>query len=226
MRGTLPLLLLLAACGRTEPVGDPPPLPVEVEPEHPAEAIPDAGVFDGGTDLIVAGQCQGINRICPRGFHCESGTCVLNGAQSDLQVTLQWKNNPRTNDDLDLHLLEPLPGGGSCEIYFGSSGIFGCGAVGTLDLDANGACADTDPSGGAGADTENIIYPTGRAPPKGHYIVRVDFWGDCSNSSQVPFVVTVRNAGVTTRREGLFRSGEADQGEKGSGITVVEFDVQ
>ena len=231
MRGTLPLtmLVLLAGCGRTEPVGDPPPLP-EVDAGlpnefHASEELKDAGVFDGGGDFIVAGACQGVNRVCPRGFHCESGTCVLNGAQSDLQVTLQWKNTPRTPDDLDLHLLEPLSSTGSCEIYFGSSGIFGCGAIGVLDLDANGACADTDPSGGPGADTENIIYPTGRPPPAGHYLVRVDYWAECSASREVPFVVTVRNAGVTTRKQGTFHAGESDSGEKGSGVTVLEFDV-
>ena len=163
MRGTLPLtLLLLAACGRTEPVGDPPPLTVPELPDefHAAQELKDAGVFDAGSDFIVAGTCQGVNHVCPRGFHCESGTCVLNGSQSDLQVTLQWKNTPRTPDDLDLHLLEPTSSTSSCEIYFGSSGIFGCGAVGTLDLDANGACSDTDPTGG-GALGNNMVIVTG-----------------------------------------------------------------
>jgi hypothetical protein len=193
----------------------------EEQPEHPAVPVP---MVDPDAGIIVAGNCTGPTDLCPRGFHCESGICVLNGDNAELQVTLQWQNTPRTNDDLDLHLLEPVSGGGVCEIYFGSGGLFSCGAVGQLDLDANGACVDTDPAGGPGADTENIIYPPGRRPPSGHYIERVDFWSECSGLD-IPFVLTVRNAGVVTRRTGVFHPGEADSGDLGSGRTMLEFDV-
>ena len=224
MTGRLSLVLalvVLAGCGRTEPVGP---------RGHPASQVitpaADAGFtvhLDAG--LIIAGQCEGPSLDCPRGFHCESGTCVLNGDNSELQVTLQWHNTPRTPDDLDLHLIEPLPVQGTCEIYYGSGGLFSCGAVGVLDLDANGACIDTDPSGGPASDTENIIYPPGRAAPEGHYIVRVDYWSECSGSARVPFVLTVRKGSVVTERRGVFHAGEADSGEAGSGVTVLEFDV-
>lgn len=215
-RGLPFLLLALAACGRTGLV-DYPPVPVD-----PAVVIPDAP--DGGNPLIVAGTCTGTDR-CPRGFHCEAGVCVLNGNDSLLQVTLQWQNDPRTADDLDLHLVEPRPVSGTCEIYFGTGSLFTCAPVGKLDLDANGACIDTDPAGGPGADTENIIYPPDRSPPSGHYIVRVDYWAECTGSANVPFVVTVRNRGVVTERRGVFHAGESDSGEEGSGVTMMEFDV-
>jgi hypothetical protein len=206
--------LTLLGCGRTEPVDGYQETFINPDPRT-----------DAGVELISAGQCVGLARSCPRGFHCEQGLCVLNGEQGELQVTLQWKNDPRTPEDLDLHLVEPLPGQGSCEIYFGSGGLFACQSVGKLDLDANGACQDTDPGGGPGADTENIIYPPGRTAPRGHYIVRVDYWAECTGGRVVPFVVTVRNGRTVTTRRGLFRAGEADSGQAGSGVTMFEFDV-
>jgi hypothetical protein len=217
MKGTLSLLLavLLCACGRTELVDG-----YQLSP--PVREAPQA---DAGVELIEAGECVGPSRVCPRGFHCESGRCVLNGGQAELQVTLQWKNDPRTPDDLDLHLIEPFPVQGSCEIYFGSGGLFSCSAMGRLDLDANGACVDTAPGGGAGADTENIIYPPDKAVPRGHYIVRVDYWSECGGGVDVPFVVTVRNGPTITRRTGVFHPGESDSGQEGSGVTLLEFDV-
>ena len=216
------LVVLLAACGRTEPVQgrEDTVLPVEIPPGA------DAGMgTDAGVERIVAGECVGVAEECPRGFHCEAGTCVLNGDEAQLQVTLQWQNTPRTPDDLDLHLVEPLPVQGTCEIWFGSGGLFSCTAVGRLDLDANGACVDTDPGAGPGADTENIIYPPGQPAPRGHYVVRVDYWEACTGPVAVPFVVTVRKGATVTRRTGVFHPGEADQGGEGSGVTVLEFDV-
>lgn len=211
------LVFLTTGCGRTEPVKGYYP-PVEPPIEHPAT--------DAGVELINAGPCEGPANLCPRGFHCETGVCVLNGDEGELQVTLQWKHVPRINDDLDLHLLEPSSNGGTCEIFFASGGIFSCQAMGKLDLDANGACEDTDPTGGPGADTENIIYPPGRAVPRGHYIVRVDYWAECdAAASDVPFEVIVRKGAEVMKRAGVFHDGDADSGEEGSGVTVLEFDV-
>lgn len=208
------VLVLFAGCGRTELVDG-----------YQTRLPPPFIRADAGQDRFEAGACEGPSRGCPRGFHCEDGVCVLNGENGALQVTLQWKNNPRTPEDLDLHLVEPLPAQGTCEIYFGTGGLFACTPVGVLDLDANGACVDTGVSGGGGADTENIIYPPGRPAPRGHYIVRVDYWAECSGAPEVPFVVTVRNGNTVTRRTGVFHPGESDSGQEGSGVTMLEFDV-
>ncbi len=213
-RGLLLLMVLFAGCGRTELVDG-----------YQSALPPPVMRADAGQERIEAGTCDGLSPVCPRGFHCEAGVCVLNGDQGELQVTLQWKNDPRTPDDLDLHLVEPLPAQGTCEIYFGTGGLFTCTPVGVLDLDANGACVSTDPRGGAGADTENIIYTPGRPAPRGHYIVRVDYWAECSSAPQGPFVVTVRNGDTVTRLTGVFRRGESDSGQAGSGVTMLEFDV-
>jgi hypothetical protein len=218
-RFSLAAVLFLTACGRTEPVGR-------------REVVEATSITDGGIDagfivtdagLINAGVCEGPQQLCPRGFHCESGLCVLNGDNSELQVTLQWQHTPRIADDLDLHLLEPLPLQGSCEIYYGTGGVFGCGNIGQLDLDANGACVDT--GNGPGADTENIIYPPGVAAPRGHYILRVDYWAECSGAASVPFVVTVRKGNTLIVRNGIFHAGEADSGDANSGVTMLEFDM-
>jgi len=222
----LVVLVVLSACGRTELVrGLSEPWPDQFEPYDDGGRPPvrDGGfTSDGGQ--IISGLCEGLAQTCPRGFNCQSGECVLNGAEGELQVTLQWQNTPRTADDLDLHLIEPQ-GAGTCEIYYGTGGLFGCQPVGTLDLDANASCLDTAGTAGLAFDTENIIYPAGRSPPVGHYIVRVDYWSECSNAAQVPFVVTVRKGSDLTRKTGVFRAGESDMGSSGSGVTVFEFDL-
>ncbi len=203
------MVLLLSACGKTELVDgrNESFLPVEIS---------DAG------EVIHAGSCTG--NLCPRGFHCERGVCLLNGNDGQLQVTLQWKNDPRTPEDLDLHVIEPSVRG-PCEIYFATSGRVAC--VGKLDLDANRSCIDSDPSGGLGADTENIIYPFGLDVPRGHYLVRVSYWDECTTFGvDTPYVVTVRNGGTILRRRGAFHPGQSNFGTASSGVTVLEFDVQ
>lgn len=218
------LVVALAACGRTAPVG-----PHEPRPDETVTTGTGGGSgTGGGNGQITAGLCEGPEQTCHHGFHCEAGSCVLNGGEGQIQVTLQWQNDPRTPDDLDLHLLEPRPGGaGPCEIYYGGDffGLSTCGALGRLDLDANAACIDSDPSGGPGSDTENIIYPADQPAPHGHYVVRVDHWGECSGGRDVPFVVTVRNGGVVTRTPGRFSAADTDQGSAGAGVMVVEFNV-
>ena len=95
-----------------------------------------------------------------------------------------------------------------------------------LDLDANAFCGNTDPSGGPGSDTENIIYKPLVPTPVGHYVVKVDHWAACSGFDDVHFVVTIRNHGQLSRFEGSFSWYDADQGGRNSGVKVAEFDVQ
>lgn len=139
-----------------------------------------------------------------RGYHCYNGECVLNGADGPLQVTLNWTNSPRAREDLDLHLVDPS----GCEIYYGWRQ---CGA-GSLDLDQNAACGNTDNAGGVGNDTENIIYEPGSTPPSGTYQVSVDNYADqCDGTGPSPFsyTVTLRYHGQTHTYAGQFYQGTA-----------------
>lgn len=140
---------------------------------------------------------------CGDGFTCQGGTCVLNGGSGPVQITLRWN----TSEDLDLHVDEPRPNGGTCEIYYGNSnrptGTSSCGAVGSLDLDSNPGCSYD------GVEIENVIYPPGTAP-SGHYFVRVDHYANCSPLTQVPFELEVRYLGYTVGICAVFLSTDGD----------------
>jgi hypothetical protein len=185
----------------------------------------DAGVFpacavrDGGTASCTT-ECQ-------RGFRCVGGQCVLNGSNGPLQVTLRWN----TQEDLDLHLDEPLPDGGSCEIYYGDvNDVDGgnpstCGAAGALDLDSEAGC----PSPADFVDIENIVYPAGTVAPSGVYNVRVDHYLSCdSNLAAVPFQLEVRRGGTLIGLCGVFFPSDSDWsagGNAGGGRPVMSFTI-
>lgn len=162
--------------------------------------------------------------LCQEGYHCENGQCVLNGNTGPLQVTLRWN----TNEDVDLHLIEPH-GTGSCEIYYDapntSSAPSSCGAVGSLDLDSEPAC----PFPPDNIEVENIIYPPGLPAPSGTYIVRVDHYQNCDSSLvEVPFQIEIRINGQVTGLCGVFRPTDADwntHGVAGAGRTVMTFNI-
>src|SRR5438552_3788153 len=59
-------------------------------------------------DAGVGGSCV---PNCSEGFNCQNGSCVLNGGNGPVQVTLRWN----TLEDLDLHVSEPLASGAHCE---------------------------------------------------------------------------------------------------------------
>lgn len=186
----------------------------------------DGGTRDGGTDggfidggCITHGPPVSCTMECDPGFVCESGRCVLNGGRGPVQVTLRWN----TAEDVDLHVLEPLPGGGSCDVYYGNRTGSSCGAVGALDLDSNAGCGIDN------VDIENVIYPPDAGAPSGTYEVRVDHWSNCAPATvYVPFEVEVRNNGVKTGMCGAFYSGGPgwnNHGGSGSGTTVMTFVV-
>jgi len=168
----------------------------------------------GGTTTSGGGSTTGAS--CPascyaaRGYHCENGQCVLNGGTGPIQVTLLWdtslqSNGHRAREDLDLHLTDP----NGCEIYFGHKI---CGG-GSLDLDQNPACSNTDNNGGFGNDTENIIYDPNAAPLHGTYSVYVDDYEDgCNSGAPNPFKyqVTIRYNGQSHIYSGQFHQGDAD----------------
>jgi len=155
---------------------------------------------------------------CDRGFTCLNGSCVLRGGTGDVQVTLRW-DQP---EDLDLHVVEPLPDAGECEIYYSDTnnppGTSSCDAVGSLDLDSNAGCGIDN------VDIENVIYPPGR-PPSGTYTVRVDYYSNCSATGPVPYEVEVRANGTILGYCGSFLPTDADNGSAGSGVQVMTFVV-
>lgn len=187
----------------------------------------------GGSRVCAAGQCQlapsdggtcvqhqqpmQCTASCMEGFRCVGGQCVLNGGAGPVQVTVRWD----TDTDVDLHLDEPLPDGGVCEIYYGDTGgaASNCGAVGELDLDSNAGCSID------GVDIENIIYPPGQPAPSGTYTVRVDYYDACSVATAIPFEIEVRANGQRNGWCDVFVPTDADNGGAGSGRVITTFTV-
>ncbi len=180
---------------------------------------------------------------CPKGYECLSGLCELRGRSGPVQATLRWGQQC----DLDLYVVEPLPNGGTCEIYYGDPGSdpnpppppiplpfpipyvpSRCGAKGWLDLDANRACGtNTDPpSGLTSTPVENIIYPPGLVPTRGTYTVRANNWSSCSVNTPIPYEVEVRANGTTRWFCGVFQPGSANGGNQGAGVVITTFTLQ
>jgi len=192
---------------------------------------------DGGT----IGRCLPIdagvaacstNSQCREGFECVAGQCVLRGKTGNIQVTLRW-NQP---EDLDLYVVEPLPDGGSCEIFYGQPGSRdasvpiplpfplptppSCGAIGWLDLDSNAGCNIDN------VDIENIIYPPQQSVTRGRYVVRANYYQNCMSPPSVPYEVEVRANGQTRYFCGSFTPSQANGGAKGAGTVITHFDIQ
>ncbi|MEW6431489.1 MAG: hypothetical protein AB1730_08250 [Myxococcota bacterium] len=204
-----------------------------------------AGGGGGGTTVVwgdggLTNRCLAIdagvascgsNTQCREGFECVGGKCVLRGSQGGIQVTLRWP----LPEDLDLYLVEPLPDGGTCEIFYGNRNVDasvpipipiplppGCGALGWLDLDSNAACNIDN------VNVENIIFPPQQTqPPRpGHYTVRANYYQNCNSPPSVPWEVEVRANGQTRYFCGSFTPSQANGGAKGAGQVVTEFDIR
>ena len=185
-----------------------------------------AGTGGGsGAGYCLARADAGVRctRECTRGFSCVGGFCQLNGGTGPVQVTLRF---PRA-EDLDIHVREPLPDGGQCEIYYGDRGpvpdagtMSSCGAQGWLDLDSNAACGIDN------VNIENVIYDPSVSPPKGRYDVYVDYYQWCFMGTSIDYEVEVRSNGTTRYYCGNFTFSQADEGGRGSGRFITSFVVQ
>jgi hypothetical protein len=166
---------------------------------------------------------------CPKGYVCQGGRCILRGSSGPLQVTLRF----RDAEDLDLYVVEPLPDGGTCEVFYQQPNVDAgpppiplpfplppqvrCGAKGWLDLDSNAACRIDN------VNVENIIYSPGVTPWSGRYVVRVNYWQNCSATGAVPYEVEVRVFGQTRYYCGSFQPNQASGGGIGAGRFVADF---
>lgn len=171
---------------------------------------------------------------CPKGYECISGVCNLRGTTGPVQATLRWSQEC----DLDLYLVEPLPDGGTCEIFYGDPGSDpnappppiplpfplpkGCGK-GWLDLDANRACETDDPTRLTNRPVENIIYSPGIIPTRGTYTVRANNWSSCAINTTIPYEVEVRANGTTRWYCGTFQPSDANGGNRGAGRVITTF---
>lgn len=179
---------------------------------------------------IDAGAMSCTNECPTKGYECVGGICRLRGSTGPVQVTLRF-NQP---EDLDLHVVEPLNDGGTCEIYYAQPGVNptappppfplpfpipNCGAKGWLDVDSNAACRIDN------IDVENVIYSPGTIAPRGTYIVRVVYYQGCSATGPIPYEVEVRANGQTRWYCGSFQPGQSTGGNQGAGTYITSFTI-
>ncbi|MFO0600760.1 MAG: hypothetical protein U0228_35955 [Myxococcaceae bacterium] len=153
---------------------------------------------------------------CAHGFSCVNGACILNGGGGRLQYTLRFSQTV----DLDLHVIEPVPNRGVCEVWYGDPNSMNkpstCGASSSLDLDSNAGCNIDN------VNIENVIFPStgGGKPDPGTYIARVDLWSACMATTAIGWELEVR-AGASKRWYcGTFNPMDADRGALDAGVTI------
>ncbi len=134
-----------------------------------------------------------------------ANTAFIGNGTGEVQVNITWNSRA----DVDLYVVDPL----GAEIYYAarqsSSG-------GQLDIDSNAAC------GADGPRAENIFWPFGVVPPRGDYLVRVNYWSACGEPS-TDYVVTIRTRdGVAQTYTGRL-TGAGVGGGAGAGQRVGEF---
>ncbi|MDA1081569.1 MAG: hypothetical protein O2973_07805 [Gemmatimonadetes bacterium] len=130
---------------------------------------------------------------------------IISVGTGDVQVNITW-DSPA---DVDLHVVDPL----GEEIYWAhKTAVSG----GQLDLDSNAGCSADGPR------AENVFWGSGLIAPRGEYVVRVDYWSNCS-AVQTKYVVTVNTRGKLPQVfTGVF-TGAGDGGGKGSGKIITPF---
>ena len=155
---------------------------------------------DGFTWIFQAADEAGVV-----GDRAPVGVTVTQVGTGDVQISVSWD----AASDVDLHVVDP----NGEEIYYGSRTSQ---SGGMLDLDSNPSCVID------GINNENVTWQTGTAP-RGHYIVRIDYWAGCDQAA-TNFVVTVNLAGRASTFNGQL-AGPGDRGGSGSGTTITEFDL-
>ena len=128
---------------------------------------------------------------------------MISVGTGDVQINVTWDSRA----DVDLHVVDPL----GEEVYWAHrTAVSG----GQLDLDSNAGC------GSDGPRAENIYWASGLIAPHGDYVVRVDYWSNCSDV-QTNYVVTINTRGKPPQvYTGVF-TGSGDGGGKGSGRIIA-----
>ena len=140
------------------------------------------------------------------GAYSDADVTLISAGQGDVQVSVSWDSDT----DVDLHLVQP---GTHPEIYYGNLTDPTTGAE--LDVDSNPDCSIDH------RNNENVTYGS-HTPPRGTYIVRLDYYNGCSQAA-THYVVTVRVKGQPTKTfTGTFTGG-GDRGDVGSGTTIYTF---
>ena len=134
-----------------------------------------------------------------------------------LVVTLTWD----TESDLDLHVVDPF----GSEIFHGapnSVNAFSPGSAGqsngTLDGDSNAGCRID------GWRQEDVTWA--KAPPSGHYLVRVDTASLCGTPNAHWAVRVLLDGMVIGEATGLSLDSDTwGAHDRGAGLLAVGFDV-
>ena len=152
--------------------------------------------------MRMAGSTGGVY-----GAYQESPISMISVGTGDVQVNITWNSAA----DVDLHVVDPI---GDEAYWAHKSTVSG----GQLDLDSNAGC------GSDGPRAENVFWATGLIPPRGEYIVRVDYWSSCS-AVKTDYVVTINVRGKAPQVYTGSFTGGGDGGGKGSGklITTVTY---
>ena len=139
----------------------------------------------------------------PFGAAQTSPISMISVGTGDVQINITWDSRA----DVDLHVVDPF----GEEVYWAhKTAVSG----GTLDLDSNARC------GSDGPRAENIFWASGLVAPRGEYLVRADYWSNCSDV-KTNYVVTVNTRGKPPQVFTGFFTGSGDGGGKGSGRIIT-----
>jgi len=120
-----------------------------------------------------------------------------------LQITLGW-NTPA---DIDLYVVDPS----GTEIFYNNK-VSPTG--GQLDRDDRGLCLNED--GSPTDNVENVFWNA--QPPAGHYVVRVNYYGNCDSAGPTPITVSIAYGGALV---GAYQYTLSDQ----ETVEIASFDL-
>jgi hypothetical protein len=138
------------------------------------------------------------------GAYASQAVALVSVGTGDVQVSVSWNSAA----DVDLHVVDPS----GEEIYYGNDMS---ASGGQLDLDSNAGCGTDQPR------NENVTWADGTAP-SGTYIVRLDYWSNCSAAS-TNYVVTVYVKGRAPQTYTGTFTGSGDAGGLGDGTQITTF---